>query len=45
VSRKRIIALVALIIVLTDVTHDGKSLRVSVGLPGRRRLFRLSVRA
>jgi len=28
-----------LILVLTDVTWDGKSLRVSDGLPGRRRII------
>lgn len=39
--RPRTIALVALILVLTDVTWDGKSLRVSVGLPGRRRIIQL----
>jgi len=32
-----------LIIVLTDVTWDGKSLRISVGLPGRRRIVQLVV--
>jgi hypothetical protein len=37
----RTIALVALIIVFTDVTWDGKSLRISIGFPGRRRLFQL----
>lgn len=36
--RLRTIALVALVVVLTDVTWDGKSLRISVGLPGRRRI-------
>jgi len=30
-----------LILVLTDVTWDGKSLRMSVGLPGRRRIIQL----
>jgi hypothetical protein len=39
--RLRTIALVALILVLTDVTWDGKSLRMSVGLPGRRRIIQL----
>jgi hypothetical protein len=41
VPRLRTIALVALIIVLTDVTWDGKSLRISIGLPGKRRIFQL----
>jgi hypothetical protein len=41
VPRLRTIALVALIVVLTDVTWDGKSLRISIGLPGRRRLAQL----
>jgi hypothetical protein len=39
--RLRTIALVALILVLTDVTWDGKSLRISLGLPGRRRIIQL----
>ena len=39
--RMRTIALVALIIVLTDITYDDKKLRISFGLPGRRRLFQL----
>jgi len=41
VPRLRTIALVALIVVLTDVTWDGTSLRISIGLPGRRRLVQL----
>ena len=40
--RLRTIALVAVIVVLTDITHDGKTLRISIGLPGRRRLFQLA---
>ena len=41
--RIRTIALVAVIVVLTDITYDDKTLRVSFGLPGRRRLFQLVV--
>jgi hypothetical protein len=41
VPRLRTIALVALILVLTDVTWDGTSLRISFGLPGRRRIIQL----
>jgi len=41
VPRLRTIALVALIVVLTDVTWDGTSLRISIGLPGRRRLVQV----
>ena len=41
VPRLRTIAFVALIVVLTDVTWDGKSLRISIGLPGRRRIVQL----
>ena len=40
--RFRTIALVALLVVLTDVTWDGKSLRVSIGVPGRRRIIQLA---
>jgi hypothetical protein len=39
--RLRTIALVALVVVLTDVTWDGKSLHISLGLPGRRRIARI----
>jgi hypothetical protein len=39
--RFRTVALVALIVVLTDVTWDGSSLRISLGLPGRRRFVEL----
>jgi hypothetical protein len=39
--RLRTIALVALVVVLTDVTWDGKSLHISFGLPGRRRIVQL----
>jgi hypothetical protein len=41
VPRLRTIGLVALVVVLTDVTWDGKALRISFGLPGREPLFRL----
>jgi hypothetical protein len=41
VPRVRTIVLVALIVLLTDVTWDGKSLRISVGLPRRRRIIQL----
>jgi hypothetical protein len=41
VPRLRTIALAAVILVLTDVTWDGQSLRISVGLPGRRRIIQL----
>jgi len=43
VPRLRTIAFVALIVVLTDVTWDGKSLRISMGLPGRRRIVQLVI--
>jgi len=36
--RLRTIAIAAVVIVVTDVTWDGTSLRVSVGWPGRRPL-------
>jgi hypothetical protein len=38
VPRLRTIAIVALIVVLTDVTWDGRSLHISIGWPGRKRL-------
>jgi len=41
VPRLRTIAFIALIVVLTDITWDGKSLRISIGLPGRRRIVQL----
>jgi hypothetical protein len=41
VPRLRTIALIGLIVVLTDVTWDGKSLRISIGLPGRRRIIQV----
>ena len=37
----RTLAVVTLIVVLTDVTWDGKSLRISIGVPGRRRIIQL----
>jgi len=43
VPRLRTLAIVAAIIVLTDVTHDGQTLRISIGLPGRRRLLQLTL--
>jgi len=43
VPRLRTIALVGLLLVLTDVTWDGKSLRISMGLPKRRRIVELVV--
>jgi hypothetical protein len=36
--RLRTVAVVAVIVVVTDVTWDGSSLRISFGLPGRRRI-------
>jgi hypothetical protein len=42
VPRLRTIALVVLVVVLTDVTWDGKSLHISFGVPGRRRIFQLT---
>jgi hypothetical protein len=36
--RLRTIAIAAIVLVVTDVTWDGTSLRVSVGWPGRRPL-------
>jgi hypothetical protein len=38
VPRLRTIAVVGLVVALTDVTWDGKSLHVSFGLPRRRRI-------
>jgi hypothetical protein len=35
------LAVIAAIVVLTDVTYDGETLRISIGLPGGRRLFQL----
>jgi hypothetical protein len=37
-SRLRTIAVVAVIVVVTDVTWDGASLWISFGWPGRRRI-------
>ena len=39
--RLRTVAVVAVIVVLTDVTWDGTSLRISLGLPGRRRIVQV----
>ena len=39
--RLRTIAIVAVVVVVTDVTWDGTSLHISVGWPGRRRIVRL----
>jgi hypothetical protein len=39
--RLRTIAIVAVVVVLTDVTWDGTSLRISVGWPGRRRIVQI----
>jgi hypothetical protein len=39
--RLRTIAILAAIVVLTDVTWDGASLHISFGWPGRRRLVQL----
>ena len=36
--RLRTIAIAAVVVVMTDVTWDGRSLRVSVGWPGRKPL-------
>jgi hypothetical protein len=41
VPRLRTVALVALILLVTDVTWDGKSLSISIGMPGRRRIIQL----
>jgi hypothetical protein len=43
VRRLRTLAIVAVIVVLTDVTYDGQTLRISIGLPGRRRLLQLVI--
>jgi hypothetical protein len=43
VSRLRTLALLGLIVVLTDVAWDGESLHVSIGWPGRRRIVHLVV--
>ena len=40
--RLRTLAIIAAIVVLTDVTYDGQILRISIGLPGRRRLLQLA---
>jgi len=39
--RLRTIAIVAVVVVVTDVTWDGTSLHISVGWPGRRRIVQL----
>lgn len=39
--RLRTLAIAAVIVVLTDVTYDGQTLTISIGLPGRRRLLQL----
>jgi hypothetical protein len=39
--RLRTLAIVAVVVVVTDVTWDGTSLHVSFGWPGRRRLVQL----
>jgi len=39
--RFRTIAIVAVVVVLIDVTWDGTSLRISVGWPGRRRIVQI----
>jgi hypothetical protein len=41
VPRLCTIAQIGLVVVLADVTWDGESLRISVGLPGRRRIIQL----
>jgi hypothetical protein len=35
-SRVRTVAIAAVVVLVTDVTWDGTSLRVSIGWPGRR---------
>ena len=39
--RLRTVAIVAAVVVVTDVTWDGTSLHVSIGLPGRKRLVQV----
>ena len=41
--RRRTILIAAAVVVLTDVTWDGTSLRVSFGWPGRRAIVSLVV--
>jgi hypothetical protein len=43
VPRLRTLALAAVVVVITDVTRDGKSLRISFGWPGRRPLVQLVI--
>jgi len=43
VPRRRTIAIVFLIVVLTDVTWDGRSLHISIGWPGRKRLVKVAL--
>jgi hypothetical protein len=37
-SRLRTLAIVAAVVVVTDVTWDGTSLQISFGWPGRKRI-------
>ena len=39
--RLRMLAIVAVVVVVTDVTWDGTSLHISFGWPGRRRIVQL----
>jgi hypothetical protein len=39
--RLRTLAIVAVVVVVTDVTWDGSSLHISVGWPGRPRIVQL----
>jgi hypothetical protein len=41
--RLRTIALVAALVVVTDVTWDGTSLNISFGWPGRRRIVQFAI--
>ena len=41
--RLRTLAIATLVVVMTDVTWDGRALHVSLGWPGRRRLGKLKI--
>ena len=41
--RLRTLAIAAVVVVMTDVTWDGTSLRISFGWPGRRRLVQFVI--
>jgi hypothetical protein len=43
VPRFRTLAIAAVVVVITDVTWDGRSLHISFGWPGRKRLVQLVI--